>query len=286
MPDVAGEILVPLDGSTNAERAAPFAVTLAAALDLPLRFIHVVPRDGADADQSHAADNFARYAEGFASKVSRGIDHRVSVEYGSAPEVILREAAGARCIVIGSHGRGGLRANLIGSVADRVVRGATVPVFFVPLAGPNDLRSGPLLVALDGSETAALGLAVARPLAKKLDRPVALVRAYSVPGPAAVEFAPYSEDLPAMMEEGAREYLAQTATSGERTFCVLAAPADGVEAAADEAGASLVVVTSQGKNFAKRLVLGSTTERLMHTLRRPLLIVPAQADPTALTSAT
>jgi nucleotide-binding universal stress UspA family protein len=39
----------------------------------------------------------------------------------------------------------------------------------------------------------------------------------------------------------------------------------------------LVVVTSSGKGLASRIALGSTTERVAHSLHRPLLVVHVPA---------
>jgi len=42
--------------------------------------------------------------------------------------------AGADLIVVGTHGRGGIRRVVLGSVAERVIRGADRPVLVVPSA--------------------------------------------------------------------------------------------------------------------------------------------------------
>jgi nucleotide-binding universal stress UspA family protein len=61
------------------------------------------------------------------------VHERVVIDYHPA-DAILREAAdlGADLIALGSHGHGGVRRLVIGSVADKVIRGATMPVFMMP----------------------------------------------------------------------------------------------------------------------------------------------------------
>jgi nucleotide-binding universal stress UspA family protein len=61
---------------------------------------------------------------------SRKIDVTCDVRAGVPYEEILSEQKGKKAdlVVIASHGRTGLLKNLIGSVAERVVRGATCPV--------------------------------------------------------------------------------------------------------------------------------------------------------------
>jgi nucleotide-binding universal stress UspA family protein len=58
------------------------------------------------------------------------------VTSGSAHEAILRVAdeRDVSLIVMGTHGRSALARAILGSVADRVVRQAKVPVVLVPLA--------------------------------------------------------------------------------------------------------------------------------------------------------
>lgn len=58
----------------------------------------------------------------------------VLVGRGVANQVLaLAEACGADCIVVGTHGTRGLERLLIGSVADKIVRGARVPVLVAPV---------------------------------------------------------------------------------------------------------------------------------------------------------
>jgi nucleotide-binding universal stress UspA family protein len=133
-----------------------------------------------------------------------------------------------------------------------------------------------VLVALDGSPEAERGLAAGREVAKLFDAGVALVRAYSIPPPVGVEFVAYPVDLSESLREGAEGYLKGVAAEGEQTFAIMLPPADAIDEAAESCGASLVVVTSHGKGFAQRLTLGSVTDRVVHTCKRPILVVPIE----------
>jgi len=44
--------------------------------------------------------------------------------------------------------------------------------------------------------------------------------------------------------------------------------------ASEEIDAALIVLTSSGKGLGKRLALGSTTDRVVHGAKRPVLVVP------------
>jgi nucleotide-binding universal stress UspA family protein len=52
----------------------------------------------------------------------------------------LADTVRADLVIVGSHGRTGLRRALIGSVAERVVRHAARPVLIVPVAGSHRRR--------------------------------------------------------------------------------------------------------------------------------------------------
>ena len=270
-------ILLPLDGSSHAEAALPAALTLARGLGSPLHLLSVTDEDAAPtpADVDRARAIFHAYAEGLMARCGAAdVPHQATLVRGSAAEVILDFAVGARMVVLGSHGRGGMHAAVIGSVADKVVRGASRPTLVVPGEGGHAL-DGPLLVALDGSKAAECGLASARELASALKANVILVRAWSIPPPASVEFAAYPADLGTTMEEAARAYLTETALPGEQTFCLFASPVDALAEVATKVAAGAIVLTSQGKGFLKRVTLGSTTDRVLHAIRLPILVVPA-----------
>lgn len=273
MPAPSGSLVVPLDGSAAAEYALPLAARISGALDVPVAFVHAL--EGDDAAETEAGEKFRAYCSTLAQR--HGLrSWTATTVIGRPAEAILEFAEGARYLCLASHGRGGFQAMLVGSVADKVVRGAEVPVFFVPATGEEVVPDGahPVLAAVDGSEEAERGLELARELADRLGAPVALVRAYSVPPPVGVEFVYYSPDVYQELEHAAAAYLDKVARPGETKYVVQGAPAAAIVQAANQCDAGLVVAATRGLGLARRLILGSTTDRLMRTIRRPLLIVP------------
>ena len=76
----------------------------------------------------------ARHLAGFQALVERaGVPVRTAVQTGKIAEVILAAAAAdpPRLILMGTHGRAGVAHAVLGSVAETVLRGATVPVVTV-----------------------------------------------------------------------------------------------------------------------------------------------------------
>ena len=136
-------ILLPLDGSALAEQALPHAIAQAERFQAELvllRVLEPLPRDhGVSPEAIRRAEELTttlagEYLEGIAARVQ---EHSISaqvVTIEGRPHVgILQfaETNQADLIVICTRGRSGFSRWLMGSVADRVVRGASVPVLLV-----------------------------------------------------------------------------------------------------------------------------------------------------------
>lgn len=138
-----------------------------------------------------------------------------------------------------------------------------------------------IVVAIDGSNPADRALAMAAELAgTRGGVTLTLVSAISDP----VTFAPTQvAGLELVLEaeqQGAERDLAERAErlrsrglQVETVVRVGAAP-DVLVDVAESTGADLVVAGSTGKGTIQRAILGSVTTRLLHVLRRPLLVVP------------
>lgn len=280
--DSSGPIVVPLDGSKHAENALPQAALLSRLYGVKVEFVHVVDRDAAGGSEefARAKEVFAGYAAGVAEHWGIA-KHEARTLEGSAAAAILDAAAKASFVVIATHGHGGFRAMFIGSVADKVARGATVPVILIPgVGGPAPLDpSRVVLIALDGSDAAEKGLSLGREIGKKFGAPIALIRAWTIPTQASASAFAYgyypTQDIIDALGTDAQEYVTRVALPGERALCVQGPPVTMIADAATHLDAGLVVVASSGKGLAARVALGSTTAGLMHSLHRPLLIVPA-----------
>ncbi|HEX7124704.1 MAG TPA: universal stress protein [Thermodesulfobacteriota bacterium] len=136
-------VLHATDFSTGADAARREAMRMARLLGADLLIVHVVEDivvgpevPVADLDRVYEAqiawaerELAARAAEGRAA----GIETRTRVLRGSTPDAIVRaaEAEGASLVVVGTHGRGGVRRLLLGSVAERIVRTSPCPVLTV-----------------------------------------------------------------------------------------------------------------------------------------------------------
>lgn len=269
-------ILVPLDGSSFADQAIPYADALAGGA-CQLILLEV----GED-----EADEFA-LAERHA-----GACHRLETAVGDPADQILRAAEdfGAGMIVMTTHGRGALGRWAFGSVADKVTRLAPVPVLVVHPNGEDRTPGMPLVgrvvVPLDGSELAASALPAAEALARRLGLPIHLVSVVDADRLVPVELAPAAafgasvieRDL-ADMTAAAREALA---SHGERlraagvttTWAVWEGSPYLVLADALRPG-DVVVMASRGQRGMARWLLGSVSEKLIREGPAPVLLIPA-----------
>jgi nucleotide-binding universal stress UspA family protein len=142
-------ILVPLDGSTLAEETLPHAATHAAQFGseiLLLKVLEPLPEPSmagrgvvrsAEAASARLAED---YLEGIAAGLrEQGLSAKTATVEGKPYVEIIRfaEEHEIDLIVISTRGHSGLSRWLMGSVADRVARGATMPLLLVPVKCEN-----------------------------------------------------------------------------------------------------------------------------------------------------
>ncbi len=169
-------LCVPTDFSDAAENALQYGVTLAEALSLELHVLHVLQDIGelivhpdftAHGETARAYFNELQRKEGaellddgaqtFLRQLEQGADEQFqqvslgerleklgyikAVRYGNPVEEICRYATNNKIdlLVLGTHGRTGLKRMLLGSVAERVVRAAPCPVLTVRDHQPHDV---------------------------------------------------------------------------------------------------------------------------------------------------
>ena len=136
-------ILLPLDGSPLAEQALPHAIAIAERFQAELILLRVLiplpkPMATAEAALKRAEKERAVFVREYMERVAADVvEHGITVEIitnGGRPHLEIIQYAETNqvdLIVICSRGQSGLSRWLMGSVSDRVVRGANVPVLLV-----------------------------------------------------------------------------------------------------------------------------------------------------------
>ena len=146
------KILVPTDFSAHADEAFRVAHTLARALGAEVILFHVaqppaVATEGgpllANPPQGDTIDLWERFHRFQPADPSVRVRHEVIVAEKPNAGYILEilDKLGCDLIVMGTHGRSGLKHLLFGSVAEEVVRRAHCPVMVVKAPAPLTLPS-------------------------------------------------------------------------------------------------------------------------------------------------
>jgi nucleotide-binding universal stress UspA family protein len=190
-----GRILVPLDGSQLAEAILPVASSFARELGATLILLHVLeqepPRDVHGEPHLARADAAATYLETRARTLREsGVTVEVDVHdrpVANVAAAIDRHAHehGADLIAMCAHGRSNPLDRLLGSIAERILRGGSAPILLRTVREPSDepfeLRH--LLVPIDFEHDVDEALSAVRLLAPAYEADVTLLSVRE-PGPA------------------------------------------------------------------------------------------------------
>ena len=135
-------ILVPLDGSELAEAISPHVEAVTTGTEAEVIFLQVLLAKGAfpetAAKERHDAED---YLKGVKQRfLDKGINARFTIRHGSdeAAEIVdYAEVNDVDLIAMSTHGRTGVSRWVFGSVASKVLHGASKPVLLVrSLGGP------------------------------------------------------------------------------------------------------------------------------------------------------
>jgi nucleotide-binding universal stress UspA family protein len=199
---------------------------------------------------------------------------RGAVLVGAAAPVLIEAAKTADLLVVGSRGGGGFASLLAGSVSARVTSHASCPVVVVRRDGNG---TGPVVVGVDGSDSADVATGFAFAEASRRGCPLTAVRAFSLPAPPDPPEPPPLDSDPA----GLPELVDQLADWRDKypdvpTDYVLRPGGAGSVLAAASRQAQLVVVGTRGHGAASSLLLGSVGPQLLHHAECPVMIARAR----------
>ncbi|PRX45206.1 nucleotide-binding universal stress UspA family protein [Prauserella shujinwangii] len=288
-------ILVGVDGSDSALRATAWAALAAARRHAPLLLVATLPGPAPYGAGVGIPDRFfvdletegrRRLAEAAETAKQAGgetatLEIRTEFHIGGPIPVLRERAREARLLVLGTRGLGELTGTFVGSVAVALVAHAPCPVTVVRgrTPGAEPPREGPVVVGVDGSPLSAAALGAAFEEAALRRTRLVAVHAWSDAAlSASAGFSP--GELPwAEIETAEQVVLAERLAGWRERYPDV--PVDRivtrdrpVRSLLHEAEhAQLLVVGSRGRGGFSGLLLGSTSNALVHSAPCPLLIV-------------
>ncbi|MGH7229845.1 MAG: universal stress protein [Nitrospiraceae bacterium] len=283
------QILSATDFSESAINAQDYAVFLARAYEAKLQVVHVSERPLWFRPSAPAALYLEQAREEAALQLVQLEKHLVeSGLAGAQCRLVLgipseqinaqaREMA-ADLVVVGTHGRTGLDHILLGSTAERVIKGAPCPVLAVPiirdrnLEGDGGSRTTPsmqrILAALDFSSPSLDAVEYAIQVANHFGAAMTLLHVLE-PVYHDLDLGLGTSEQECQKRDHWRTQLAELAGL-IRSFGLAAeakirggVPADSIVACAEDQGADLIVMGTHGRRGWSRLRFGSVAEAVL-----------------------
>jgi nucleotide-binding universal stress UspA family protein len=284
-------VIVGVDAAPESARAAAAGWRMAQAAGVECRFVHVVN------------DLVAGLAIGGSPPTLRSLiarDARAALEnalHGSAPQSVLHGlevhfgkpatclgalASEAQLLVVGGKHHTTLGRWLAGSTAHQLLRDASGPLL---VAGPGTDTPARIMVALDLSSAVGPVLAEAQRMAQLFGAEMGVLHVIE---PVFLSFSPFGaigaplrdllngEDWARASNETFDNAIWPLVNYAEAEKIVRRGPIDEtIRSEVIRWRADLLVVGSHGRGWTDRLLLGSTTHRLLGDLPASMLVVPA-----------
>jgi len=290
-------ILVPLDGSRLAEQALSCAMTLGRGLPAELVLFRAVsiPSDVqavlafADMQADALLDQFEieanDYLRGTAHSLRGGsLDIQTVVHHGPAAESIVdyAEAMGIDQIVMATHGYTGIKRWRHGSVAERVLQSASVPVLLVRAKEglseglPEACPCRRILVPLDGSELAEQVLPTVTAVAQALGCELVLFQVTIVYHSLEEAYYAADQDVQAYLARIASRLIEQGIEVSTATG--IGAVAESIVDHAEVNDVDLIAMCTHGRTGIARWALGSVADRVLRAGDKPILLVRARRE--------
>ena len=299
----ADAILVGVDGSASSLHALDWATALAARSGQSLTIVcsYSLPSfaaaslDGGYAalDDSAIQDGARAVLEDAKARARRsGVDVTTQIATGDAAGVLVDMSRSFALAVVGTRGRGGFAERLLGTVSSALPAHSHCPTVVVPFRGEDAdtdtaVEIHPLrriIVGVDGSPSAYGALHVAIRQAQLWGAELVAVAGVPVGSgagllawlPAAIDheqvLADVTDGLNAIVDK------AEAANPGV-TIRRIVLDGTGAELLTEFSNASdLLVVGSRGRGGFAGLLLGSTSQAVLHHSKCPVLVVNKRCD--------
>lgn len=287
-------VLVPTDFSEASEHALPHAVELARLYDAEIVVLHVrtLWEDDPNREEYQFFDNgrYSAFVEEQLEKTGAKVKHhrvQTAVRRNVAPAAGILdyvEDEPVDVVVMGTHGRSGIKRFFLGSVAERILRHSSVPVLTVAPAGEG-YRDAPvyrkILATYDFSEHSNNSAIQAHELAQRYGAKLEVLYVVEQevhPGYLDEWRISVQGEMPHILEKARTSFADLLGGSGLSavTFRVEVGRGDGrvhrdITEFAVQTEADLIVMGTYGLSGVEHMLLGSTTERVVRIAPCPVM---------------
>ncbi len=295
-------ILVPLDGSQLAEAAVPAAASLAQRLNAPVTLLHIIEQDPPQEihKERHItqADEASAYLEeiakhGFPAKVKVDVHvHTAAVK--DIPASIVEHAITEfqpDLIVMCTHGSGGMRDLLYGSIAQQVVAQGSTPLLLIKPGSetPTTFKLENILVPLDIGPVHDAGLPITQELASVYRSKIHLLTVIPTFRTIAGQTAATGSLLPATTsamldidvetaEEDLLVHMNELKQAGLQVSAEVARgdPATEIVNISEKLPADMLVLTTHRKAGAAAFWARSVAPNVVRRAHTPILLIPLE----------
>lgn len=283
-------VLVPYDGSDQSEHALQFAAHQFG--DEQITLLHIlVPFADHTAAGGYTTTRYEQFNEEADEMLAEAIESlpdgvaaSKEVRYGRPVHEIIRylEDSETAQIVIGSHGRDGAKRLLLGSVAETVVRRATVPVTVVREQSTGCVAGiDHILVAFDGSDQSQDALKYALETYPSAEITVLYVvyPPEEITGPATSSTPTAILDWSERIEEHTSDVFdraTEASTDSNRSISTEHRKGDPIQEIiefADQSDVDHIVMGSHGRDGLERLLIGSVAETVVRRAPTSVTVV-------------
>ena len=279
-------IIVGVDGREGGRDALALAGTLQQHLGSDLVAVHAFPLEyylgrGADGEYEEVVNERARTL--VRDEVERsGVAARPFVVGDGSPGRALHDAVAGHdgaLIVVGSAHRGRIGRVLAGDVTAGTLHGAPCPVLVAPRGyGADDRKLGTIGVGFDGSPESRAALELAHQLAKAVGARLRIVEVVVPPDVRGPYRPDWAQQAHARREEAEERLAAVLGELGDIATGNLPFGEPARELADAAQDLDLLVTGSRGYGPVKRLMLGSTSTKLVHDAPCPVLVLTRGAE--------
>ncbi len=290
-----GKILVPLDGSDQAEAILPYVATLARGLDAPVLLLSVLDRGSLGIGRSSYSKLYETAEAGARNRLrevaqrlaQEGVETEEAFAAGKSAKEIIASADEEGCglIAMSTHGRNAFARGLLGSVTDEVVHSSHVPVLAITPERAKTYRGRDstvtkVMVPLDGSPLAETVLPYVEELAQKMSLDMLLVQVVRPLHLFWMDHYPagVAEEQEAI-ESQAKGYLGDIATGlaggglNVQWQLLVGHPATTIIELARETPHDLIALATHGRSGFSRWAMGSVAEALIRSTGDPIMVV-------------